>query len=452
MQKIHLIAIGGAAMHNLALALHHKGHQVSGSDDEIYDPSRSRLAAQGLLPKEIGWHTDRITPDLDAIIVGMHARKDNPELAKAKELGIKIYSYPEYVYQQSINKKRVVIAGSHGKTTTTAMVLHVLNFCGIDTDYLVGAQLDGFDRMVRLSDAPIIVIEGDEYLASPLVPFPKIHFYYPHITAITGIAWDHINVFPTFDNYVSQFDIYLNKIEDGGKVYYYSGDKELRKLAKKHKDRLEIKRYNAHTSEIINNITFLKTNTHRYPIQVFGNHNLQNIEAARRLCKNLGVSNPQFYEAMQSFGGAAKRMQKVVERANSVAFLDFAHAPSKVKATIAAMKDQFPKRHLTACFELHTFSSLNKNFHKEYNYAMQKADTAVVYFNEHTLKMKRMPELSKEAVAKAFRHPNIKVFTETEALVAYLEKQKWEHHNLLMMSSGTFGGLKIKNFIQSLIT
>ena len=452
MQKVHLIAIGGAAMHNLALALQYKGYAVTGSDDEIYNPSRSRLEAAGLLPKEMGWHTERITDDLDTVIVGMHARNDNPELQRAVELGLNVVSYPEFIYQESVQKTRIVVGGSHGKTSTTAMMLHVLNYWNIDADYLVGAQLEGFDRMVRLSDAPIIVIEGDEYLASPLTPVPKFHFYKPHLAILTGIAWDHINVFPTFDNYVSQFETFVTSIEQGGTLAYFTGDEILQKVAVENGKHLQLYPYSTLEHTIINGETFVNHREHKNPLAIFGNHNLQNLNAARIICNQLNIDDKMFFKAIENFSGAAKRLQRIVKNDNNVAFLDFAHAPSKVEATTNAVKAQFQEHEVIACFELHTFSSLNEQFLHQYKNAMNAADKAFVFFSEHTLEMKRLPMISKKQVAQAFNHPNMQVFTDTEALQATLKGLDWNNKVLLMMSSGNFHGIDIKTFAKDLLS
>lgn len=452
MQKVHLIAIGGAAMHNLALALQYKGYAVTGSDDEIYNPSKGRLEAAGLLPKEMGWHTERITEDLDTVIVGMHARNDNPELQKAVELGLNVVSYPEFIYQESVQKTRVVVGGSHGKTSTTAMILHVLNYWNMDADYLVGAQLEGFDRMVRLSDAPIIVIEGDEYLASPLTPVPKFHFYKPHLAILTGIAWDHINVFPTFDNYVSQFDTFVKSIEQGGTLAYFAGDEILQKVAIENGKHLQLRPYSTLEHTIINGETFVNHRGHQNPLEIFGNHNLQNLNAARIICNQLKIDDTMFFKAIENFSGAAKRLQRIVKNDNNVAFLDFAHAPSKVEATTKAVKAQLQSHEVIACFELHTFSSLNEQFLQQYENTMNAADKAFVFFSEHTLEMKRLPMISKEQVAQAFNHPNMKVFTETEALQTTLKELDWNNKVLLMMSSGNFHGIDIKTFAKDLLS
>lgn len=451
MYKVHLIAIGGAAMHNLALALQYKGYKVTGSDDEIYNPSRGRLEKAGLLPDEMGWHTERITADLDTVIVGMHARKDNPELKKAVDLGLNVVSYPEFIYQESVNKTRVVVGGSHGKTSTTAMILHVLNYWNIDADYLVGAQLDGFERMVRLSDAPIIVIEGDEYLASPLTPVPKFHFYKPHLAILTGIAWDHINVFPTFENYISQFEIFVKSIEENGTLAYFNGDKLLQKIAVENGEHLQLKPYSTLKHTIKNGETFVNYRGHYNALEIFGEHNLQNLNAARIICNQLKINNKRFFEAIESFSGAAKRLQRIVKNENNVAFLDFAHAPSKVQATTNAVKAQFSEHEVIACFELHTFSSLNEDFLHQYENAMNAADKAFVYFSEHTLEMKRLPMITKAQVAKAFNHPNMEVFTETEVLQAKLRSMNWDKKVLLMMSSGNFHGIDIQAFAKELL-
>ena len=397
-KHIHLIAIGGAAMHNLALALHHNGFKVTGSDDEVYNPSRQRLADVGLLPDEMGWHPERIHDGIEAIIVGMHARADNPELKKAQELGLRIVSYPAFMYEQSKDKKRVVIGGSHGKTTTTAMILHVLNYWNVDADYLVGAQLEGFERMVRISDAPIIVIEGDEYLSSPLVREPKFHFYKPHIAILTGVAWDHINVFPTFENYVEQFEKFVTTIEDGGFLAYYTKDEHLTKIAANAKRSIRKEAYDTYRYRIEEGVTIVNHGEKESRLKIFGDHNLQNMNAARLVCNELNLSDNQFFEAIATFTGAAKRLELLKETATSIAYKDFAHAPSKLKATVHALKKRFPKRELIACFELHTFSSLNKVFLPQYKNAMEAADVAYVYFSEHTLEMKRLPMITKEEV------------------------------------------------------
>jgi len=438
--NIHLIAIGGSAMHNLAIALKKKGFNVSGSDDAIFEPSKGRLKKHGLLPKEKGWRTEKITSKLDAIILGMHARIDNPELIRAQELNIPIYSYPEYIYQQSENKKRVVIGGSHGKTSITAMILHVLKNIGMDFDYLVGAQLDGFDTMVRLSNAPIIILEGDEYLSSPIDRRPKFHLYKPHIAVLSGIAWDHINVFPTFDNYVEQFRIFKNTVIDS--LIYFSEDKELNLLMNENISCNKIA-YKTPNYKIKNGITSVEG----YDLNIFGKHNLQNLNAALLVCRELGISQSVFFKQIQSFNGAAKRLELVSKTENCCIYKDFAHSPSKLKATTAALKEQYPDRKLTACMELHTFSSLNKDFLEEYKGAMEDADTAIIYYNPETIKNKKLKEINKEDIYNAFNKKELVIYTDTELLKKHLISIEWHNQNLLMMSSGNFDNIDFKKLI-----
>ncbi|MFK7936730.1 MAG: UDP-N-acetylmuramate--L-alanine ligase [Saprospiraceae bacterium] len=441
--RIHFISIGGKAMHNLALELAHNGHHITGSDDEIYNPSRDRLAAAGLLPEKMGWNAERITNDLEAIILGMHARPDNPELARAQELGLPIYSFPAFLYEMSKDKKRVVVAGSHGKTTTTAMIMHVLKHNNLDFDYMVGAQVTGYDRMVRLSDAPIIVLEGDEYLSSPIDRRPKFIHFNPHIAIITGIAWDHINVFPTFNDYVFQFKQLLKVAEKGASIIWYDPDEELQKLTAKGRADLSYIPYRPLKSVIKNGQTFIKSPAgEEVPIQVFGQHNLANFAAAHHACRRLGLTDKQFFAALPTFRAAGKRLEVITQNDNCIAWLDYAHAPSKVQATIEATKAQYPDRELVACLELHTFSSLNKEFHSHYAGTMNAADKAVVFFSEHTLKMKRLPKFSPRDLQEAFGHTDMEVFTERAVLEARLAQMKWENKNLLLMSSGTFDGMK----------
>lgn len=438
-------------MHNLALALHHKGFEVSGSDDEVFEPSKSRLQKYGLLPAEIGWNADLISEDLDAVILGMHARADNPELLKAKELGLKIYSYPEYIYQQTKDKTRVVIGGSHGKTTITAMILHVLNHVGIDTDYMVGAQLEGFDTMVRLSDsAKVAVLEGDEYLSSPIDRRPKFHLYKPNIALISGIAWDHVNVFPTFENYVEQFSMFIDLISKNGKLIYCIDDKEVKKVAEEADSDITLLPYSVPPHVIENGVSYLLTDEGKIPLEVFGTHNLINLNGARLVCASLGVGEADFYKAIQSFKGASKRLELLAKSKTTAVYKDFAHSPSKVKATVKAVKKQFEDRQLVACLELHTFSSLNLKFLEEYRKSMKAADEAIVYFNPKTIKHKKLPELTKSQVKKAFGRKDLKVVTSSRDLESYLLDLKWKRTNLLMMSSGTYDGLNLKKLAEKL--
>jgi UDP-N-acetylmuramate: L-alanyl-gamma-D-glutamyl-meso-diaminopimelate ligase len=450
--RVHFIAIGGSAMHNLALALHHMGYQVTGSDDEVFEPSKTRLAAHGLLPETMGWNPDSITKDLDAVILGMHARADNPELLKAQELKLRIFSYPEYIYEQTKKKKRVVIGGSHGKTTITAMVLHVLNYNKVDCDYMVGAQLPGFDTMVRLTEkAKIVVLEGDEYLSSPIDRRPKFHLYQPHIALISGIAWDHVNVFPTFENYVEQFSMFADLIEKNGTLIYCIEDEEVNQVAEDCQNKLTKLPYSVPSHITKDGKTYLLTDEGKVPLSVFGKHNLMNLNGARLICINLGLTNTQFYAAIQSFKGAANRLELLAENGRVSVFKDFAHSPSKLKATVNAVKEQFPERKLTACMELHTFSSLTAEFLKEYAGTMDAADEAIVYFNPHTLKHKKLPELSKKDVKKAFGRKDLEVYTESDELRKHLLGEKWRKRNLLMMSSGTFDGIELDKLAKKVV-
>ncbi|MCR5192568.1 MAG: peptidoglycan synthetase [Bacteroidales bacterium] len=442
--KVHFIAIGGSAMHNLALALHQKGYTVTGSDDEIFDPARTRLANAGLLPESEGWHPERITPDLDAVVLGMHARIDNPELLRAQELGLKIYSYPEYLYDQSKDKLRIVIGGSHGKTTTTAMILHVLQRCGIEADYMVGAQLKGFDVMVRLSHtAKVMVIEGDEYLTSPIDRRPKFHLYHPNVAIITGIEWDHINVFPTFDIYREQFDKFINLIEPQGTLIYCDEDAEVHRVAVENQ-RVDIKKlpYVCPNHVVEDGVTYLLSSNVKTPLQVFGHHNLLNLTAARLACRQVGVNDEQFVEAISTFGGASKRLELVKKNSTCAVYKDFAHAPSKLRATIHAMREQYPDRTLVACMELHTFSSLTQEFLQQYRGTMDEADVRYVYFSQHALQLKKLPPLDPDEVGKAFGG-NVEVFTDSKKMLLAVKAlfQANENRNLLMMSSGNFDGI-----------
>lgn len=451
MKKVHFIAIGGAAMHNLALALHSKGYQVTGSDDEVFEPSKTRLAAAGILPEKMGWFPEKITKDTDAVILGMHAREDNPELVEAQKIGVKIYSFPEFLYQETKDKLRVVIGGSHGKTTTTAMILHVFQHLGIGFDYMVGAQIEGFDTMVGLSEkTKIAVFEGDEYLTSPIDLRSKFHLYHPNVALVTGIAWDHINVFPTFEIYVEQFKKFADLVEPQGTFIYFEQDKELQKIARGVRPDITALAYNTPEYVISEGKTYIKYNGKEISLQVFGEHNLQNINAARLVCLQVGVSESDFYEAISSFGGAARRLQKITEANGCTAFLDFAHAPSKLRATIKAVKDQYQNRRLVACMELHTFSSLNKDFLPEYKDTMKPADVAYVYFNPEVIAHKGLEKITKEQVAEGFGK-NITVFTDPKALQEELRKIKFENTNLLFMTSGNFSGLNLVEFAKELV-
>lgn len=451
--NVHFIAIGGSAMHNLAIALHHKGYKITGSDDEIFDPAKSRLERLGLLPETIGWNPANIHEGLDAVILGMHARADNPELAKAKELGLKIFSYPEYLYEQSKDKIRVVIGGSHGKTTITAMILHVLKQAGIDTDYMVGAQLEGFDVMVKLSeDARFMVFEGDEYLTSALDRRPKFHLYKPDIALISGIAWDHVNVFPTFENYTDQFRIFTQMIPQGGSLVYCGEDEQVVAVAESVDNGVVKLPYSKPDYVIENGITNLITGSEKIPLRVFGHHNMLNIEGARLVCQCLGVDAPTFYNAIGTFAGASKRLELLAGSETCSVYKDFAHSPSKLRATINAVREQFPELRLTACMELHTFSSLSLGFLQEYRDSMNEADCAVVFYSRHALELKRLPVFEIKDVKEAFNRVDILTFNDKPSLEHFLHSEHWENAVLLMMSSGNFDGLDLKELAESIVS
>lgn len=453
LHKIHFISIGGSVMHNLAIELHLKGFLISGSDDEIYEPSASRLARYDLLPAITGWFPEKITSDLEAVILGMHARQDNPELAKARELGIKVYSYPEYIFEQSQHKQRVVIAGSHGKTTITSMILHVLQYNNRVFNYLVGAQIEGFDNMVKLAEnAPLIVIEGDEYFTSPLDPTPKFMHYQPHIALISGIAWDHFNVFPTWESYVKQFELLADSLPKAGAIIFDETDDMLDVIGRKDRPDVVSTAYNAHPYKVVDGKTILITaETGEVPVLVFGNHNMKNISGARAVCERLGITDEEFYSAIRTFKGASKRLELLGSKATVNIYRDFAHAPSKVEATTAALKEQFPDRTLIACAELHTFSSLNKTFLKQYRRKLNAADIAIVYYNPLTLEHKRLEPISEEEIRLAFKRDDLKVFTDSQELAEFLKSVKWENANLLMMSSGTFGDTDLKKLSEEIL-
>ncbi|MEQ9187940.1 MAG: Mur ligase family protein [Cryomorphaceae bacterium] len=449
--RIHLIAIGGAAMHNLAIALKLNGHTVSGSDDQIFDPSKGRLASHGLLPDQMGWNADRISDELDAIILGMHARENNPELVRAQELGLKVYSYPEFIHQQSVDKQRVVIGGSHGKTTITSMILHVLKRLNKDFDYLVGAQIEGFETMVRLSTAPVIILEGDEYLSSPIDRRPKFHLYDPHIALISGIAWDHINVFPTFENYLEQFKIFIRDMKPGGTLAHCTADPLLTETVDECGAHLDLWAYQTPDYEVVEGRTFILTADGRTEVDVFGEHNLQNLMGAKAVCKALGIDEDAFYRAISDFKGAARRLEEIGRNEASVVYKDFAHSPSKLSATTKAVKDQWPARRLIACMELHTFSSLTKEFLLEYAHAMDAADVAIVFFKEETIAHKQLAPISKAQVRSAFKREDLEVFTVSDELQERLLSFDYASSNLLMMSSGNFGGIDVDRFAKRIV-
>lgn len=448
--KIHFIAIGGSAMHNLAIALKLKGFSITGSDDAINDPSRSRLKKYNLLPQKEGWFSDKITSDIDAVVLGMHAKDDNPELLKARKIGLKIYSYPEFIFNQSKDKIRIVIGGSHGKTSITSLVLHVLSTLNIESDYMVGAQLDGFEVMVKLTDtSKYIVLEGDEYLSSALDLRPKFHLYKPHIALISGIAWDHINVFKTFENYLKQFEIFINSIEKNGTLVYNELDPELKKLVSSNKSNLNYIPYSIPKHKIIDGISFIDINNRLYRLKIFGDHNLQNISGALNICKALGVESEDFYNAITSFNGASNRLELVYKSSDTIIFKDFAHSPSKVKATTEAVHKQFPNRKLISFFELHTYSSLNPLFLEKYRDTLKHSDECYIYYSEKNMRIKRLEPIDSELIIRSFNHSSLTVIDNYEKLNKKIYDLDLSNSVLLMMSSGKFGGLDIDKIKKS---
>ncbi len=445
--KIHFTSIGGSVMHQLAIALKRKGYQVTGSDDEIFEPAKGNLAREGILPESIGWAPQKIDASLDAVILGMHAKADNPELLKAKELNLPVYSFPEYIFKESGNKTRIVVGGSHGKTTTTSMIMHVLRATGKEFDYLVGARLQGFDQSVKITDAPVIVCEGDEYPASVIEKLPKFHFLFPHIAVITGIAWDHINVFPTFENYLEQFSIFIDKIEKGGHLIYNDTDAILKELVETHaRADIHYHPYGVPEHSIESGITKVIIDGAEADLKVFGNHNLLNMNAAWLVCKQLDIAAADFAKAIRSFTGAAKRLELLAKNGDTIFYRDFAHAPSKVKATIEALKNQFPDKTLIAVLELHTYSSLNEAFMKEYRGVMDDADWAAVFFSKHALELKRMPELPKESVVQGFGKKGLAVLNEKKELEDWLYSNNYKNAIVVFMSSGNYDGLDTEVF------
>ena len=439
-------------MHQLAIALSRKGYRVTGSDDEIFEPARSNLTKQGILPAEIGWNPERIHSGLDAIILGMHAKEDNPELLKARQTGIKIYSFPEYIFEESRNKKRVVVGGSHGKTTTTSMIMHVLQGAGKKFDYMVGARLPGFEFSVSITDAPIIICEGDEYPASVLEKRPKFHFLFPHIAVLTGIAWDHINVFPTFDFYLDQFRIFIRMIEPGGLLIYNQEDEELNKLVLEDSSSLVRKKgYSIPAHFVSDGSTSIELEGKKQILSVFGNHNLMNIHAAWLVCRELDISVEIFLEQIATFSGASRRLELMGANNTTRVYRDFAHAPSKVKATMQAVKDQFPGTKLIAVLELHTYSSLNAGFLKEYAHVMDPADESVVFYSAHALSLKRLPPLDPDQVKSGFATKGLEVINSAQELSHWLLSKSYNNANLLLMSSGNYDGLDIATFAKEII-
>ena len=448
MKKVHFIAIGGSAMHNLAIALHRKGYEVTGSDDEIFEPSKTRLKNEGILPKQIGWHPEILDESYESVILGMHARIDNPELIRAQELGLKVYSYPEYLYEQSKDKIRIVIGGSHGKTTITSMILHVMKCAGVETDFMVGAQLEGFDVMVRLSEtAKYMVIEGDEYLTSPIDRVPKFHKYHPHIAVISGIGWDHVNVFPTFDSYLEQFRIYVNTIENGGCLIFDNNDLEARKIADN--SNVPVYGYDIHKYICEGEDTYIVFNENKIKVQVFGEHNMKNINAAYNVCKQIGISDDVFYEAIASFKGASRRLELLIENKdrNNLIFRDFAHAPSKVVATVKALREQYKEKFLSVIFELHTYSSLSEVFIDHYKHCLDNCDKAVVFYDPHAVAIKKLEMMTDERIVEGFARKDVLVVHSKVELMKVLENLSKENHVCGLMSSGDFNGLTKEDLI-----
>ncbi len=446
--RIHLIAVGGSIMHNLALALHQNGHVVTGSDDEIYDPAKSRLAGAGLIPEQMGWDTGRITADIDMVILGMHAKDDNPELARARELDLRILSFPEFMYEHSRNKQRIVIAGSHGKTTITSMVMHVMKEMGRDFDYMVGAQVQGFDTMVRLSDeAPVIILEGDEYLTSTIDRRPKFLVYKPHICLISGIAWDHINVFPTLREYTRQFELLVRSMPKAGVIVFNDEDRLVKKIVRQNYDKESqyLLPYKTPESRIRGGKFEVRMKGIRKEMNVIGKHNLSNIAGAWEVCSQLSVGQPEFLDTISQFRGAANRLEKIYEDESNIIFKDFAHSPSKVMATVEAIRELFGKRNIIACLELHTFSSLNKKFLKQYRKTLKSIRQKVVFVNQHTLKMKKYPPITRAELVEAFDDDAIEYAMSAEDLVNFVRRMKKGKNVLLMMSSGNFADLDLKS-------
>lgn len=450
-QTIHFIAIGGSVMHNLAIALKQAGHVVTGSDDEIVEPSRSVLVKHGLLPSSEGWDPNKITKDIDTVILGMHASASNPELLKAQQLGIKILSFPDFIFEHAKDKQRIVIAGSHGKTTITAIIIHVLNYFKRDFDYVIGARVPGIENTVRLSNAPIIVIEGDEYLSSALDPTPKFLRYQHHVGLISGISWDHANVFPSEEEYVKQFDLFADQTPKGGILVYCEQDPMALMIGKKERGDVPEIPYKSHAHTSDNNGQFFLTNgKERFPIKIFGSHNFQNLSGAKEVLKKIGITPEQFFQAISSFEGAAGRLEKIASNHSTSVYKDFAHAPSKVRATVKALKEIYPSRELVACFELHTYSSLNKKFLPQYKDSLKVAQIPVVYYNPEKVKAKNLEPLSESEIRSAFASPNIKVFDNAKSLEDFLIQQSWKNKNLLMMSSGNFGGINIPSLAEKI--
>ena len=442
MMRLHFIAIGGSAMHSLALGMLELGHRVTGSDDVIFEPSKSKLQAAGILPETEGWFPEKITEDLDVVVLGMHAKKNNMELLRAQELNLNIQSYPEFLALLTENKTRVVVAGSHGKTTITAMVLHTLKYHDIDTDYMVGAPVSEDSKTLSITDDnDFILLEGDEYLSSAINPKPKFLWYAPEIALISGIAWDHVNVFPTFENYCSQFEFFINSIQAGGVLIYNEEDEVLKKLVESNIHPIKKIGYRTPEYFIDDGITFLETEEGSLPLAVFGIHNLQNLVAAKWIAQLMGLDSSDFFEAIPSFKGAAKRLELLASGAKSSLFKDFAHAPSKVKASSKAVSDQFKGKNIIVCLELHTYSSLDPEFIKQYAHSLESADEAIIFHDPEALKIKNRVPIPPDVIVQSFAHKNLRVFTDAIELNDMLLAKDYNEAVLVMMSSGNFGGM-----------
>lgn len=436
--RIHFIAIGGAIMHNLAIDLHKNGHTISGSDDQIFEPSFSKLKKYSLMPKNLGWNADFITDEIDLIILGMHAKEDNLELKKALELGLKIQSFPEFVASQITDKKRVAIAGSHGKTSTTAMLMHILKDNNFEFDYLVGSELPGYESMVKLSNAPLIVIEADEYLSSKLDQRPKFLWYKPQLSVITGIAWDHINVFPTFELYKKAFTDFIDSHQADSSIFFYQFDEELSKIINnstyKCRPYTELTAKNQGQYSIV-----LDNNEEEYYFPFFGNHFLQNASAAIHLAMELGLNQKDIYKALESFPGSAKRLELVWANDQLFIYRDFAHSPSKVMATIKAFSRQFKDYQVFFVFEPHTFSSQQIDFIQHYNKCFEDLN-AYIFMDKKAFALKNKPMLSGPDIENAFGTNSI--LNSATELMKEIRKssQKSKKTVWVLMSSGNMGG------------
>lgn len=448
-QAIHFICVGDSAMYDLALNLQEQGYLITGSDNEIYELSSSTLEQRGLLPAAMGWFPEKITANLTAVIVGMRVRKDNPELLKAQELGLSIFSHPEYVYELSRQKQRVVITGSHGKTTITSIILHVLNYHKREFDYLVGAQPDGFATMTKLTpNAPIIIIEGDEYASSPIDPQPDFLHYKPHIALISGIAWDHVNIYPTWEEYVDQFEHLAEAMPKAGVLIFDESDDMLDVIGQKERPDITKVPYESHPHTIVDGQTFLITKEKApVPVRIFGEHNMKNIAGAMTVLDVIGITDEQFYQAIPSFKGAEYRLEKVVQRNNRILFRDFAYAPSKVRATTEAVRNQFPDKRVMAIVELHTFSSLNKKFLSQYKGTLDSANIAGVYIDADVLISQQQSHIRPTDFTNAFGRTDLRVLTSPTEMNEFIKNSHDRTDIFLLMSSSNFDNLDLSKLL-----